>query len=141
MRELNTKNLFIFSLGFWQQTLLLWQRNFYWLFQINSFCKIYLDVLVAIPRLNLKSCALTVFYVIFPFVSAIDLSSSCKKWLSYLSHAISPYLHGKLINWTSAFYLSFYCTILPTILNILIFMNRVVSIICICRLYFLFFHK
>ena len=79
---------------------------------------------------------MTVSYVIFPFVSSIALFSSRKKWLSYLSHAISPYLHGKLINWTSAFYLNFCCTFLPRILNILIFMNRVISIICTCKLYF-----
>ena len=84
-----------------------------------------------------KQCPLTVSYVIFPFVSSIALFSSRKKWLSCHSHAISPYLHAKLINWTSAFYLSFCCTVLPRILNILIFMNRVISIICICQLYFM----
>ena len=49
-------------------------------------------------------------YVMFPFASPIALFSSRKKWLSYLSHAISPYLHGKLTNWTGALYLSFCCT-------------------------------
>ena len=83
-----------------------------------------------------KQCAMTVFYVISPFVSSMALFPSRKKWLSYLSHSISPYLHGKVINWTNAFYLSFCCTVLPRILNILIFMNRVISIICTCKLYF-----
>ena len=82
--------------------------------------RLYFEELVTIPRLNLK----TVCIFIFPFVSSIALFSSRKKWLSYLSHAISPYLHGKLINWTSAFHLSFCCTVLPRILNILIFMNK-----------------
>ena len=54
------------------------------------------------------------------FVSSIALFSSRKKWLSYLSHAISPYLHGKLIKWKSVFCLSFCSTVLPRILNILI---------------------
>ena len=75
----------------------------------------------------------------FPFVSSMALFSSCKKWLSYLSHAISPYLPGKLINWTSAFYLSFWCTVLPRILNILIFMNRVISIIIFVNYILCFF--
>ena len=83
---------------------------------------------------------MTVSYVIFPFVSTIALLSFCKKWLTYLSHAISPYLYEKLINWTSAFYLNFCCTVLPRILNLLIFINRVISIICICQLYFMLFH-
>ena len=74
-------------------------------------------------RWTWKQCALTVCYVIFPFVSSIALLSSRKKWLNYLSHATSPYLHGKLINWRSAFYLSF------GLLNIFISMNRVISII------------
>ena len=109
---------------FWQHTLFLWQRNFYWFFQINSFCKI-------------------IFGSVSDYTS-VELENSEKKWLksekwlSYLSHAISPYLHGKLINWTSTFYLSFYCKVLSTILNILIFMNRVISIFCICQLYFIF---
>ena len=85
-----------------------------------------------------KQCAMTVFYVISPFVSSMALFPSRKKWLSYLSHSNSPYLHGKVINWTNAFYLSFCCTVLPRILNILIFMNRVISIICICQLHFSF---
>ena len=127
---------FIFSLRFWQQTLFSWQRNFDWFFRSNPSARLYLEVLVTIPRLNLK----TVSYVIFPFVSSMALFSSHKKWLSDLSHAISPYLHGMLINWTSVFYLSFCCTVLARILNILIFMNRVISIICICQLYFMLLH-
>ena len=105
-------------------------------FRSNPSARLYLEVLVTIPRLNLK----TVSYVIFPFVSSMALFSSHKKWLSDLSHAISPYLHGMLINWTSVFYLSFCCTVLARILNILIFMNRVISIICICQLYFMLLH-
>ena len=87
-----------------------------------------------------KQCTLTVFYVIFSFVSSIALFPSRKEWLSYLSYAISPYLYGKSINWTSAFCLSFCCTVLPRILNILISINRVISIICICQLYFMPFY-
>ena len=138
---LHIKYRFIFSWRFWQQTFFLWQRNFYWLFQIRSFCKIiFVSVSDDDTSAEPENCALTVSYVIFPFNSSIALFSSRKKWLSYLSHVISPYLHEKLINWTSAFYLSFCCTVLPRILNILIFMNRVISIICICQLYFMLFH-
>ena len=50
---------------------------------------------------------------------------------------ISSYLHGKLINWTSRFYLSFCGTVLPRIPNIRILMNRVIWIICICQLHFM----
>ena len=78
--------------------------------------------------------------LIFPFVSSIALFSFRKKWPSYLSYAISPYLDGKLINWSSAFYLSYCCTVLSRILNILIVVNRVISIICVCQLYFMLFH-
>ena len=77
---------------------------------------------------------MTVSYVIFPFVFFPY------KVTKYLSHAISPYLHRKLINWTSAFYVSFCCTVLPRILNILIFMNKVISIICIYQLYCMLLH-
>ena len=87
-----------------------------------------------------KQCALTLSYVKLSFVSSIALFSSRKKWLSYFSYAISPYIPGKSINWTSEFYLSFRCTALLKILNTLIFMNRVISVICICQLYFTLFH-
>ena len=138
---LHIKHLFIFSLIFWQHTLLLWQRNFYWLFQIKSFCKIIFGSVSDDISVELKnSVHWQLFYVIFPFVSSIALFSSHKKRLSYLSHTISPYLHGKLMNWTSAFYLSFCCKVLPRILNILIFMNRFISVICISKLYFMLFH-
>ena len=84
---------------------------------------------------------MTVSYVIFPSASTIALFSLCKKWPSYLSHAISPYPYGKMINWTSPFYLSFcYDTVLPRMTNILMFMNRVISIICISQLYLMLFH-
>ena len=135
------KYFFIFSLRFWQQTLFLWQRNFYWLFQIKSFCKIIFgsvsdDTSVEIENsLHWQSLIVT-----FAFVSSLALFSSRKIWLSYLSYAFSPYLHGKLINWTSTFYLTFFCTVLPRILNILIFMTRVIPIICVCQLYFMLFH-
>ena len=39
-RVLHIKYRFMFSLRFWQQTLLLWQKIFYWVFQIKSVCKI-----------------------------------------------------------------------------------------------------
>ena len=58
----------------------------------------------------------------------------------FFSHAISSFLHGELINWTSEFYLTFCCTVLLRILNILIFMNRVILIICIYQLCFMVFH-
>ena len=56
----------------------------------------------------------------------------------YLSHAISPYLHGKLINWTSAFYMSLCCTVLPRIMNISIFTNRIIVLFVFAN-YILFF--
>ena len=109
-----------------------WQRNCYW----NQV--LLQDYIWKCSRRYLgwtwKQCALTVSYVIFPFVSSTALFSFRKKWLNYLSHAISPYLHGKLINWTSAFYSSFW------LLNIIIFMNRFISIIYICQWYFMLFH-
>ena len=131
MRVLHIKYPFLISLRFWQQTLFLRQESLYWLFQIEPFCKLYLEVLMAIARLNLKTVCIDnlVCYISFCFLFC-SLFSYLKKWLSYLSHAISPCLHGKLVNWTSAFYLSFCCKVLPRILNILIFMNMVISIIC-----------
>ena len=60
-------------------------------------------------------------YVIFIFVFIVALCcllSYRKKWLSYLPGVISPYLYGRLVNWTSAFYLRFCCTVLPRILKI-----------------------
>ena len=86
-----------------------------------------------------KQCALTVFYVIIRFVSSLALFFSRKKWVSYLSHAISPNFRGKMINSTTAFYWSFCCMFLPKILNIIIF-NWKSSITCICQLYFMLFH-
>ena len=65
--------------------------------------------------LTSKQCALTVFISFCCIYSSVFVSS---KVPSYLSHAINSYLHGKLINWTSAFYLSFCCTVLPRILII-----------------------
>ena len=81
-------------------------------------------VFVTIPRLNLKTVCIDSLLCYISFVSSMALFSFRKKWLSYLPHAISPYLHGKLINWTIEFYSSFCCTVLPRILNILIFTNR-----------------
>ena len=112
--------------------------NFIGFFKSSSSGRLYLQVLVTIPR-TWKQRALTVSYVTFLFVSSIALFSSRKKWLDYLSHVISPYLHEKLINWISAIYLSFSCTVLPRILNTLIFLNRVISIIFVCQLYFMLF--
>ena len=62
---------------------------------------------------------MTVSYVILLFVFTLALCVLCsyrKNWLSYLSHTISLYLHGKLINWTSTFYMRFYCTVLYEVL-------------------------
>ena len=140
-RVLHIKYLSIFSLRFWQHTLFLWQRNFYWFFQIKSFCMIIFGSINANASVELEnSVPWRSLMLYFLFVSSIALFSSRRKWLSYLSHAISPYLHGRLINWTSMFYLSICCTVLPRILNKLIFMNRVFSIICICLLDFRLFH-
>ena len=130
------KYLVIFSLIFWQQTLFLWQRNLFWLFQIKFLCKIIFgsvsdDTLVKFENSVYRKYFMLCF-LLFPLCFLLVKS--------FLSHAISPYLHGKLINWTSAFYLSFCCMVLPRILNILFFMNGVISIICICQLYFMFFH-
>ena len=109
----------------------------HWLFKIKS-CKITFGIVSNGRSVELEnSGALTAFYVIFNFLSSLALFSCYEKWLSYLSYAISPYLHGRLINWTMAF-LNFCCTVFPRILNILILMNRVVSIIWIFN-YILFF--
>ena len=62
---------------------------------------------------ELESIDGLICYISFCF--SIALFSSRKKWLSCLSHAISPYLHGKSLNWASTFYLSFCCTVLPWI--------------------------
>ena len=138
---LHIRYLFIFSLRFWQQALFLWQRNFYWLFQIKSFCKIKFGSADEDTSVELEnSVHWQSLMLYFLFVSCIALFSSRKKWLSYLLHAISPYLHGNLINWTSTFSLSFCCTVLCRILNRLIFMNRAISVICICQFYFMIFH-
>ena len=105
----------------------------------NPSARVCLEVLVTILSLNLETVYIGSFlcYISFCFLySPVFFSHK----VTYLSHAISPYLHGKLITWTSAFYLSFCCRVLPKILNILILMNRVISIICICQLYFLHFH-
>ena len=131
---LHVKYLFIFPLRFWQQISFLWQRNFYWLFQIKSFCKIIFgstsdDTLVELEN-SVYWQTLMWYFLLFPLQLCFLL---VKSDLSYLSHATSPYLHGMLIVWTSAFYLSFCCTVLPRILNILIFLNRAISIICICQ--------
>ena len=117
------------------------KEHFIGFFKSSLSPRLYLEVLVTmIPRLNFKTVCIDILLCYICFISSVALFSSRKKWPSYLSHAISPYLHEKLINWTREFYLSFCCTILPRILNIFIFMNRVISIICICQLYFMLFH-
>ena len=144
MRLLHIKYPFLISLRFWQQILFLLQKNLYWLFQIRSFYKIIFgsvrdDSLIEIKTKWIES----LLCYIFTFVSTLALCILffyLQKWLSYLSHVISPCLYGKLINWTNAFYLRFCCIILPRILNILLLlMNRVISIVCICQLYFVLF--
>ena len=101
-------------------------------FKSSPSARFYLELLMTISRLNSRAACIDslLFYISFCFLHSSVFSR--KKWLSYLSHAISPYLHRKLINSTSAFHLSFFCTVLPRILSILIFMNRVNSVICIC---------
>ena len=114
---LHIKYLFLISFRFWQQALFLWQKNLYWLFQIMSFRKIIFGSVSDDSSVELENSVhwCSVPNVIFPFVSALALLcvlfSYRKMWLNYLSHANSPYLHRKLINWTSAFYLS--CTVYP----------------------------
>ena len=79
-------------------------------FKSSPSATLYLEMLVTIARVNLKQCALTVSYVIFPFFFSLAfcvLFSYRQKWLSYLSHAINPYLHGKLINWRRHFIWAF----------------------------------
>ena len=78
-------------------------------FKSSASARLYLKVLVTIPRLNLITVCIDSLLCYIPFVFSVALFSSRKKWLSYLSHDI----HGKLINWTSAFYLSFCCTVYP----------------------------
>ena len=104
----------------------------------SPFCLITDEVLETIVRLNLKTkCIETLLCYIFLFIFTLALCvlfSYRKMWLSYLSHAISPYLHGKLINWTSPFYFRFCCTFLPRILNILLFQLFVfVNYIFLCN--------
>ena len=105
MRVLHIKYLFLISLRFWQNILVLWQKNLYWLFQIKSFCKIIIgwasdDSSVKLEsRIHWQSLIVS-SSVVFCFLVV-------KSDLIYLSHAICPNLHGQLINWTSAFYLSF----------------------------------
>ena len=111
--------------------------------KLSSAATLSLEVLVLIPQLNLKTMSIDSPLCYISFFSSLALCvlfSYCKKWLSYLSHPNSPYLHGKLTNWASAFYLSFSSTAFPRILNIFIFMNTDISIICIfCYLYFMLF--
>ena len=64
--------------------------------QVTS-ARLYLEMLVKIPRLNLKTGCIDRLLRYTSFRS-LALFSSRKKRLSYLSHAISPHLHGKMIN-------------------------------------------
>ena len=103
--------------------IILWQKNLYWLFKSSPSARLYLAMLA---RLNFDSqCALIVSYVIFPFVFSFALCFLIVK--SDLVISRMPYLsHWSLLSWKvdkliDAFYLSFCCTILPGILNILIF--------------------
>ena len=83
-------------------------------FESSPFARLYLEVLVTMPRLNLKTVCVDSLSFYISFLYFLALFSSRKQWL-----------HGKLINWTSAFYLSFVCVALPRILNILIFINTI----------------
>ena len=94
-------------------------RTFIGFAKFSPSARLYLEAFVTMTaRLNLKTegidSLLWFFYFSFLYSSVFFLW----KMTSYLSHAISPYLHGKLINWTSAFYLSFCYTVLPRILNL-----------------------
>ena len=114
-------------------------KDFYWLFQIRLFSKIIFRNVIEDTSVEFENRvhwhSLMLYFLLF-----LALFSSRKKWLSCLSYAISPHLHAKMINWTSSFYLSFSCMVLPKILNLLIFMNRVISITCICQFYFMLFY-
>ena len=110
----------------------------FWLFSYQVFLQDYVwECYWQKLSVTWKNCALTVFYVLFPFASSLALWGFFKKRLSYLLHSISTYLHGKLLTWTSRFYLSFCCTVFPRILNVLILMNRVILIILIWQSYFM----
>ena len=120
MRVLHIKYPFLNWSRFWKQALFYDKRTCIGIFKSSPSARLNLEVLVTIARLNLRTVCIDslLSYISLCFLFVF---SYCKKWLSSLSHGISPYLHGKLINWTSAFYLSFCCTVLPRILNILIF--------------------
>ena len=116
---LHLKYLFIFSFRFWQQTLFLWHLNFYCLFQIKFLCKIKFGSVSDDTSVELENSvhwqSLVLYFISLPILLCFLLVKSAR----------SPYLHGKLINWTIAFYFSFSCTVLRRILNILISMNRI----------------
>ena len=76
VRVLYIKYPFLISLRFWQQTLFLWQKDLYWLFQINSICKIIFGSVRDDNLVELESKVhwpLTVSYVIFLFVFILVL--------------------------------------------------------------------
>ena len=136
---LHIKDPFLISLRLLNRHYFYDKRTCIGFFKSSESARLYLEVLA---WLKLKAVCIDslLCYISFCFL----FSSLCsvfywKKWVGYLSHVISPYLHGKLINSLSAFYLSFCCTVLSRILNILIFMNKVISIICICQLCFKLF--
>ena len=115
---------------FWQQTfiflyqLFLWQRNFIGFLKPSPSARLYFEVLVTIPSLNLKTVCIdrVLCYISFFFLYRSVFFSSKVTELPLTCHY--SLLTWKLINCARAFYLSFCCTVLPRILNILIIMKR-----------------
>ena len=72
-------------------------------------------------------------YISFIFTLALCvLFSYSKKWLSNLSLVISPYLHRKLVNWTSAFcmrfvveYWLYYYSLWTGLVQLFVFINYI----------------
>ena len=99
-------------------------------FKSSPTARLYLEVSVKMARLNLKTVCIDSLLCYIPFASSLAvciLFSYRKKRFKYME---SWYI--------GTFCLIFCCTILPKWLTI-IFMNRVISIIHICRLYFMLF--
>ena len=68
-------------------------------FKFSSFARLYLEVLVTMtPQLNLKTECIDSLLCYFSFCFLYSSVFFLKKVTLYLSHAINPYLHGKLIN-------------------------------------------
>ena len=64
---------FLISVRCWQQTLFLWQKIFYWLYQIKSFCKIIFGSVSDDSLTELENSvhwqSLKLYFLLFPFSS------------------------------------------------------------------------